>query len=112
MSENLNNIMNMLEEAKLEYQLDKLTKEMEVELLTNEIFMEQIDIEYEDKLRDMDLINKVNSKLINLTKLTTRINDVEQEAIKINSQELFWKCESRKAQILNQMSVFREKYSL
>jgi hypothetical protein len=112
MSENLNNIMNMLEEAKLEYQLDKLTKEMEVELLTNEIFMEHIDIEYEDKLRDMDLINKVNSKLTNLTKLSTRINDVEQEAIKINSQELFWKCESRKAQILNQMSMLREKYSL
>ena len=112
MSENLNNIMNMLEEAKLEYQLDKLTKEMEVELLTNEIFMEHIDIEYEDKLRDMDLINKVNSKLTNLTKLSTRINDVEQEAIKINSQELFWKCESRKAHILNQMSVLREKYSL
>ena len=112
MSENLNNVMNMLEEAKLEYQLDKLTKEMEVELLTNEIFMEQTDIAYENKLRDMELINKVNSKLTTLTKLSTRINDVEEQAIKINSHEVVWKCESRKTKILNQMTIFREKYSL
>ena len=112
MSNNIDQVIKMLEEAKLELRLNKVTTDMEVALLSNEIYMEFVDKEYEDKLRDMELINQVTNKMLNLTKISTMISEIEQEAIKINSQDIFWKCESKRAKILSQIELLRNKYAL
>ena len=112
MSNNIDQVIKMLEEAKLELRLNKVVTEMEAALLSNEIFMEFVDKKYEDKLRDMELINQVTDRMLSLTKISTKLSEIEQEAIKINIQDIFWKCESERAKILSQIELLRNKYAL
>lgn len=87
----------------LKPQVEKLLKRIEIETL-------MIDIAYEDKLRDMELINKLHEKQAELLKQVNHINDIEQRAIACNDHELMFRCEALKAKVVNVMEYIRNKY--
>ena len=109
MSENLNNVMNMLEEAKLEYKIENLRKEVENEVLKNEITIDQED---KDKLRNFDLISKVNFKLTILSDLFDKVDKVSYEVKEINNSNLYDICKMLESIILYKTVCLKDKYSL
>lgn len=107
---NKKDVLNMIETTGLEYKLHKLDVDIEVELFLNNAYMEYIDKKYEDKLRDLEMVAEVRRRMTNLLKLIDKVNNIEQQAIKINNHDLMWNCEGRKARMINQMELLRDKY--
>lgn len=108
----INNINDLMKSVELEYNMNKITQRMENELLLNEAYIEFIDKKYENKLRDLQLVENVRRRMINLTILITQLKDIEHQAIVIKDMELYWKCEQRIAKMINQMEILRSKYDL
>lgn len=108
----MNNINNLMKSVELEYNMNKITQRMETDLLLNEAYMEYIDKKYEDKLRDLELVENVRRRMTNLMILVTQLKDIEHQAIVIKDMELYWKCEQRIAKMINQMEILRSKYDL
>lgn len=108
----MNNINNLMKSVELEHNMNKVSQRMENELLLNEAYMEFIDKKYENKLRDLQLVENVRRRMTNLTILITELKDIEHQAIVIKDMELYWKCEQRIAKMMNQMEILRSKYDL
>lgn len=108
----MNNINNLMKSVELEYNMNKITQGMENELLLNEAYMEFIDKKYENKLRDLELVENIRRRMTRLTVLITQLKDIEHQAIVIKDMELYWKCEQRIAKMINQMEMLRSKYDL
>lgn len=102
----------MIIDASLECNLRKLKTDAEIEIFMNEVYMEKIDREYKDKLRDLELIEEVRRRMTKLLVLINNINDIEQLAIAQNNSVMMWKCEGQQAKLRNQMSIMRSKYDL
>lgn len=107
---NKKDVLNMIETTGLEYKLHKLDVDIEVELFLNNAYMEYIDKKYEDKLRDLEMVAEVRRRMTQLLVLINKVNDIEQHAIKLNNHDLMWSCEGRKALMVNQMELLRNKY--
>lgn len=100
-------------------QLIKEMNEMKIELIDVDtiklleridLYTTIVDVKYENKLRDMQLINAIESYNDEITELINRINNVETEAIKYKQENLMFTCEGRKAQLVNIMMYLQEKY--
>jgi hypothetical protein len=100
-------------------QLIKEMNEMKLESIDNDIIelLERIDLyttivdtKYENRLRDMQLINAIKSYNDEIKELVDRINNVESGAIKYKQENLMFTCEGRKAQLVNIMTYLQEKY--
>ena len=100
-------------------QLIKEMNEMKIELIDVDtiklleridLYTTIVDVKYENKLRDMQLINAIKSYNDEITELINRINNVETEAIKYKQENLMFTCEGRKAQLVNIMMYLQEKY--
>lgn len=100
-------------------QLIKEMNEMKIELIDVDTvkLLERIDLyttivdtKYENTLRDMQLINAIESYNDEIKELIDRINNVESEAIKYKQENLMFTCEGRKAQLVNIMIYLQEKY--
>lgn len=107
MNNDMNNIMKAVD---LEMQLTQISQRIEITLLVNEAWMEFTDKEYKNKLRDLELLKKARSKMTDLVILITELKDIEQQAIDIKDMDLYWKCENKKAKMINQMVLIRDKY--
>lgn len=108
----MNNKNNLMKSVELEHNMNKVSQRMENELLLNEVYMEFIDKKYENKLRDLQLVENIRRRMLNLTILITELKDIEHQAIVIQDMELYWKCEQRIAKMINQMELLRSKYDL
>lgn len=100
-------------------QLIKEMNEMKIELIDNDtielleridLYTTVVDTKYENRLRDMQLINAIKEYNDEITNLINKINDVESEAIKYKQENLMFTCEGRKAQLVNIMIYLQEKY--
>ena len=100
-------------------QLIKEMNEMKIELIDVDtiklleridLYTTIVDVKYENKLRDMQLVNAIESYNDEITELIDRINNVESEAIKYKQENLMFTCEGRKAQLINIMMYLQEKY--
>ena len=100
-------------------QLIKEMNEMKIELIDVDtiklleridLYTTIVDVKYENKLRDMQLVNAIESYNDEITELINRINNVETEAIKYKQENLMFTCEGRKAQLVNIMIYLQEKY--
>lgn len=109
---NNNAIDNLMKAVELEYNLKQLTPRIEMTLSINEAYMDFIDKKYEDKLRDLQLVENVRSKMTELLVMITSVKDIEHQAIVIKDMELMWKCEAKIAKMINQMELLRDKYDL
>lgn len=107
---NNNEINNIMKAVELEMELKKLSQRIEIALVLNEAWMEFTDKEYENKLRDLKLLEKARAKLTDLLILATAVKDIEHQAIVIKDMELYWKCSAKEAKIINQMELIRSKY--
>ena len=93
--------------------------EMKLDMIDNDTIelLERIDLyttivntKYENRLRDMQLINAIKEYNNEIKNLIDRINNVESEAIKYKQENLMFTCEGRKAQLVNIMIYLQEKY--
>ena len=100
-------------------QLIKEMNELKIELIDNDtielleridLYTTVVDTKYENRLRDMQLINAIKEYNDEITNLINKINDVESEAIKYKQENLMFICEGRKAQLVNIMIYLQEKY--
>ena len=107
-----NNMNNIMKSVGLEMELKKVEKRMEIEMISNDVYMEFIDKKYEDKLRDLELVENIRRRMTTLCVLITSLKDIEHQAIVIKDMELYWKCENKIARMMNQMEIMRSKYDL
>ncbi len=106
------NIENLMKSVGLEHEMNKVEKRMEIEMALNSAWMKFIDKKYEDKLRDLELVENVRRRMTTLCVLITELKDIEHQAIVIKDMELYWKCENRIAKMIDQMEILRSKYDL
>lgn len=99
-------LIKEMNEMKLE-SIDKDT----IDLLERiDLYTTIVDTKYENRLRDMQLINAIKEYNNEITNLINKINDVESKAIKYKQENLMFTCEGRKAQLVNIMIYLQEKY--
>ena len=107
---NNNDMNNIMKAVELECELKKLNQRVDITITLNEAYMEFIDKKYEDKLRDLSLVENIRHRMTELTILATAVKDIEHQAIVIKDMELYWKCLAKEAKIINQMELIRSKY--
>ena len=100
-------------------QLIKEMNEMKLELIDNDtielleridLYTTVVDTKYENRLRDMQLINAIKEYNNEIKNLIDKINNVETISIKNRNENLMFTCENRKAQLINIMIYLQEKY--
>lgn len=107
MNNDMNNIMKAVE---LEMELKQISQSVDTRILLNDAYMEYVDKAYENKLRDLELVENIRRKMTDLVILITKLKDIEHQAIVIKDMELYWKCENKIAKMINQMELMRSKY--
>ena len=107
MNDSLNNI---IKSAQLESELMLIGKEIENFITKTELYMEIIDIRYENRLRDMELINIVKEKEQEMVTIINKINEIEIKAVPLKDRELLMKCDCKKAKLINLMMYMQSKY--
>ena len=103
-----NDMNNIMKSVGLEMELNKVEKRMEIEMMSNDVYMEFIDKKYEDKLRDLELVENIRRRMTTLCVLITSLKDIEHQAIVIKDMELYWKCENKIARMMNQMELLKK----
>lgn len=105
--------INIMKAVELEMNIKDLDKEIDKAITEVDIQTIFVDAKYSgDKLRDMNLMTIITEEMVKLTKLITRLKDIETEAIKINDNTIYFKCENRIAKLINIMEVLKNKYLL
>ena len=107
MNDNLNNIMKSVQ---LESELMLIGKEIESFIDKTELYMEIIDMKYENRLRDMELINSIKEKEQEMTIIINKINVIESKAVPLKDIDLMMKCECKKAKLTYLMMYMQSKY--
>lgn len=107
MNNDMNNIMKAVE---LEMELKQISQSVDTRILLNDAYMEYVDKAYENKLRDLELVENIRRKMTDLVILITKLKDIEHQAIVIKDMELYWKCENKITKMINQMELMRSKY--
>ena len=92
--------------------LDEIKEEVELEIAKREIYDNYLEIVYNDKLRDIELINDVKEVINRFTEIIKRINKYEEALIVLNETDLMLKYECQKAKLVNMMLYFNDKYML
>ena len=105
-----NNLNNIMKSAQLESELMLIGKEIENFIDKAELYMEFIDMKYEDKLRDMELINSIKEKEQEMVTIINKINVIELKAVPLKDNDLMMKCECKKAKLTNLMMYMQSKY--
>jgi len=103
-------IENQINAVGLKMEFDELKPQVEKVLKRIEIEIIMIDLQYEDKLRDFEMRNKLHEKQAELLKQLNHIDDIEQKAIAYNNLKLVLKCEALKIEVRNLMEHVRNKY--
>lgn len=102
---------NIMKSVELEINIKDLDKEIDKAITEVDIQTIFVDAKYSgDKLRDMDLMTTIVEEMVKLTKLINRLKDIELEAIKINDNTIYFKCEDRIVKLINIMEALRSKY--
>ena len=65
----MNDIKRAIELGKLAITLRDLDNDIDLELHKNELYMGYIDVMYDDKLRDLQLVEEVRHRMANLLRL-------------------------------------------
>ena len=107
MNDSLDNIMKSVQ---LESELMLIGKEIESFIDKTELYMEIIDMKYENRLRDMELINSIKEKEQEMVPIINKINVIELKAVPLKDRDLMMKCECKKAKLINLMMYMQSKY--
>ena len=94
----------------MEDRLEMIDRDTAILVGKIDMYTSIVDVKYENKLRDMELINSIKAYNDEIKCLIDRINKVELESIKIKNEKLMFTCESRKATLINLMICLQNKY--
>ena len=94
----------------MEDRLEIIDKDTAILVDKIDVYTSIIDVKYENKLRDMELINSIKTYNDEIKYLIDRINKVEVESIKNKNERLMFTCENRKATLINLMTYLQNKY--
>lgn len=102
----VNELVTEIYEGRLEL-IDRDT----IDLLEKiDMYTTLIDIKYENRLRDKQLTDAIESYNDDIKNLIDRINTVELALIKDKKEKLMFECETRKGHLINIMMYLQEKY--
>lgn len=99
-------ILNVIYEGRLDH-IDEITADL---LYKIDMYTSFADMKYEDRLRDMELINTINKYNDGIVDIIKKIDIIEIDAINNENGELVMKCEGRKANLINVMIALECKY--
>ncbi len=99
-------LLNEMHEA----QLDAIDNDSLSLLERIDIYTTVVDKAYENKLRDLELRRSIESYNDEIKILIDRITKVQLAALKNKNERLMFKCESKKANLINLMIYLQEKY--
>lgn len=109
----MDKLMNVMEAVALEIRIKALDGKIEETVKDLRRYLTYVDIAYAgDALRDIELINSLNSWMTKLYTLTTELKDIEYKAIKIQDMEIYFKCEQRICNLIQDMEYINNKYML
>ena len=109
----MDKLMNVMEAVTLEIEIKSIDVKIEEIIKDLRRYLACVDIAYAgDALRDIELINSLNSWMTKLYTLTTELKDIEYKAIKIQDMEIYFKCEQRICNLIQDMEYISNKYML
>lgn len=109
----MDKLMNVMEAVTLEIEIKSIDVKIEETIKDLRRYLACVDIAYAgDALRDIELINSLNSWMTKLYTLTTELKDIEYKAIKIQDMEIYFKCEQRICNLIQDMEYISNKYIL
>ena len=90
----------------LNYEIKCVAREVMLAMFTNEVYLKTADV------TDEKVIKTMNERMLLLTKLDTKVADIEMEAFKVNDKEAVNKCERIRYKIAGELRAIRVKYNL
>lgn len=109
----MDNLMNVMEAVTLEIEIKSIDVKIEETIKDLRRYLACVDIVYAgDTLRDMGLINGLNEWMTKIYILTTELKDIEYKAVKIQDMEIYFKCEQRICNLIQDMEYISNKYML
>lgn len=108
----MNKMNNIFRSVELENYLKQVDVLIDQAMISNNNFISITDaiLEIQNRARNLDDAEAMRKRSDKLVKLIKVMDNIEQEAIKIKDYDLMWKCESRKAKMINQMQLLHNKY--
>lgn len=101
---------NIMKSVEIEMNLKQLDNEIKEYMKKVDIQLTFIDIKYENRLRDKELIQELTTTMDELLIYANKIKDLEFQAIKNDDLEVYWKCEQKIAHVVETMEYIRTKY--
>lgn len=90
----------------LNFEVKCVARHIAVVTFTNEMYLK-----YSDST-DIKVINIMKDKMLTLTRLDTKVADIEMEAYKVNDKDIVDKCERMRHRIKKEMKDIRVKFNL
>ena len=89
----------------LNYEIKCVAREVMLAMFANEMYLKTTDA------TDENVIKTMNERMVLLTKLDTKVADIEMEAFKVNDKEAVNKCERIRYKIAGELRAIRVKYN-
>ena len=90
----------------LKYELKCVAREVMLATFTDEMYLKHTDGD------DKKVANIMRERMLLLTKLDTKVADIEMEAFKTNDKDIVNRCERIRHKIMNELKLIRTKYNL
>ncbi len=103
---------NLMKSVELEKNFRTVSDEVFDILFKIQAYVSVLEVIYKDteKNKDQDFIADMQMKQATLLKLVNKLNDIAMQAMAINEQEVYFKCEEVKRQVADTMTVVRNLY--
>lgn len=89
----------------LNYEIKCVAREVMLAIFTNEMYLKTTEA------TDKKVIKTMNERMVLLTKLDTKVADIEMEAFKVNDKEAVNKCERIRHRIADELRTIRVNYN-
>ena len=89
----------------LNYEIKCVEREVMLAMFVDEMYLKTTEA------TDKKVIKIMNERMVLLTKLDTKVADIEMEAFKVNDKEAVNKCERLRYKIAGELRAIRVKYN-
>ena len=99
-----------IEAIKLEMELEKILPEIDSMLIRIESYASCIASLYDNEEYEKEFVHEMQMKEADLLRLVNKLNDIAMRAMAINVKDIVFKCEDKKAKVVNIMETVRDLY--
>ena len=89
----------------LNYEIKCVAREVMLAMFVDEMYLKHTEA------TDKKVIKIMNERMVLLTKLDTKVADIEMEAFKVNDKEAVNRCERIRHKIADELRTIRVKYN-